>query len=329
MSEDVKAILLVGGRGTRLAPLTDHLPKPMLPVGGVPFTAHQVLQARDAGVSEIVLATSYKAELFKPYFGDGSKFGIKISYAHESQPLGTGGAIANAAQLLDCSAETAIVIFNGDVLSAHNLPGEIDYHRKRNAAITLFLTEVEDARAFGVVPLDEDGWVLDFLEKMDEPVSNLINAGCYIFNREIIDRIPRGKVVSIERETFPSLLRQGVRMQGFVDKGYWRDIGTPSALIAASSDLLMGRVNSPATVTANSFSGVGYISPSAEVDSSAIVDQGSVVLDGARVGKDCEIIGSIVSEGAVIDASVTIRNAYVAPKSQITPKNCQGELLGF
>jgi mannose-1-phosphate guanylyltransferase len=329
MSEDVKAILLVGGRGTRLAPLTDYLPKPMLPVGGVPFTAHQILQARDAGVSEIILATSYKAELFEPYFGDGSKFGIKISYAHESEPLGTGGAIANAAQLLDCPADTPIVIFNGDVLSAHDLRGEIEYHRRRSAAVTLYLTEVEDARAFGVVPLDQDGWVLDFLEKMDQPISNLINAGCYIFNRGVIERIPLGEVVSVERQTFPSLLQAGVRVQGFVDKSYWRDIGTPNALIAASADLLMGKIKSPATVAANSLSGVGYISSSAEVDETAIVDQGSVILDGAKVGRDCEIIGSIVGEGAVIDASVTIRNAFVAPKSHITPDNCQGELLGF
>jgi mannose-1-phosphate guanylyltransferase len=178
------AILLVGGRGTRLLPLTQHTPKPMLEVAGVPFTEHQIRKAAEAGISEIVLATSYKADLFEPYFGSGEKFGIKIKYAFETTALGTGGGIKNAAASLGACDQ--VVIFNGDVLSGHDLGKQIEFHKSSNADVTLYLTQVIDARAYGCVEVDNDKRVKSFLEKMDNPVSNLINAGCYIFNPSVI-----------------------------------------------------------------------------------------------------------------------------------------------
>lgn len=329
MRSDTAAILLVGGRGTRLAPLTDRCPKPMLPVGGVPFTLHQILQARRAGIEQIVLATSYLAEVFEPYFGDGSRFGVSIRYAVEESALGTGGGIRNAARFLDLSGDASVVVFNGDVLSAHDLSGEIASHRERDADVTLYLTKVEDARAYGVVPTDSEGWVTAFLEKMDRPITDQINAGCYLFRRDVIDEIPEGRAVSIERETFPALLEAKRRVQGFVDNGYWRDIGTPAALIAASADLISSRVDSPATVTPNSPSGLGYIDPNAEVSENVRVIDGSSVLAGARIAEDCTISGSIVGEGAIIESGVTIRSAFVAPNSRISRSNCEGQILGF
>jgi mannose-1-phosphate guanylyltransferase len=323
------AILLVGGRGTRLAPLTDLTPKPMLPVGGVPFTLHQILQARSAGIKRIVLATSYLAEVFEPYFGDGSRFDLEIRYAVEKEALGTGGGIRNAAELLDRSDEAPIVIFNGDVLSAHDLAGQIRRHRERDADVTLYLTKVEDARAYGVVPTDGEGWVKAFLEKMENPISDQINAGCYVFRRSVIDEIPSGCVVSVERETFPSLLSTGRRVQGFIDEGYWRDIGTPSALIAASADLITGRFRSPATPTPNSSSGAGYIAPTAQISENVVVAEGSVILDGATIGEGSRILGSIIGEKAVIDAGSVIRTSFVAPHSQIARIDVEGEILGF
>ena len=173
-------ILLVGGFGTRLMPLTKHVPKPMLTVAGLPVTEHQLAMARDAGITTLVLATSYLAELFTPYFGDGSKWGVKLLYAVEKVPLGTGGAIANAAQLLD--TQESIVVFNGDVLSSHNLKEQIRQHEANSADVTLHLTTVEDARAYGCVPTDSYGRVTAFLEKMENPISNSINAGCYVFS---------------------------------------------------------------------------------------------------------------------------------------------------
>jgi mannose-1-phosphate guanylyltransferase len=145
-------ILLVGGFGTRLKPLTDESPKPMLPVAGLPVTEHQILAAKKAGIHTLVLATSYLAEVFTPYFGDGSRWGMKILYAVEKEPLGTGGAIRNAARLLD--RDEPIVIFNGDVLSRHSIADQITFHQKNSADVTLHLIEVEDARAFGCVPTD-------------------------------------------------------------------------------------------------------------------------------------------------------------------------------
>lgn len=323
------AILLVGGRGTRLAPLTDRTPKPMLPVGGVPFTLHQILQARQAGIEEIVLATSYLAEVFEPYFGDGERFGVKIRYAVEESALGTGGGIRNAAQLLSVGGDTPIVVFNGDVLSAHDLSGEIRFHNERSADLTLYLTKVSDARAYGVVPTNADHWVEAFLEKMENPVTNQINAGCYVFTRSVIDEIPADQVVSVERETFPALVESGRRVQGFIDNGYWRDIGTPKALIAASADLITGRFLSPATPIPNSPHGVGYIADGAKVSENARIIEGSVVLSEAKIGANCLISASIIGEGAVIDDGVTVENAFVAPGSHISRMNCQGEILGF
>ena len=225
------AILLVGGMGSRLMPLTKATPKPMLSVAGVPFTEHQIRKAADAGISEIVLATSYKAELFEPYFGDGSKFGIKIKYAVEKTALGTGGGIKNASSLLDNCDE--VVIFNGDVLSGHSLENQLDFHRKNKAEVTLYLTEVKDARAYGCVELSVDKQVESFNEKMENPKSNLINAGCYVFNPKVIEQIAADKVVSIERDTFPALLASGTKVVGYVDNSYWLDIGTPAALVKA------------------------------------------------------------------------------------------------
>jgi mannose-1-phosphate guanylyltransferase len=197
------AILLVGGFGTRLQPLTFNIPKPMLPVAGIPFTEHQIAKARAAGIEEIVLATSFRAEVFEPYFGNGEKFGIRVSYAVEESALGTGGAIANAAKFLEKSGP--VVIFNGDVLSSHDLQAQVDLHVSGGADVTLHLTEVNDARAFGVVELSKNR-ILTFNEKMENPPTNIINAGCYIFNQEVIDSIPTGRVVSVERETFPALI---------------------------------------------------------------------------------------------------------------------------
>ena len=327
------AILLVGGRGTRLAPLTNVTPKPMLPVGGVPFTLHQILQARSAGIKRIVLATSYMAEVFEPYFGDGSRFNLEIRYAVEKEALGTGGGIRNAAELLDefgdCDGDAPIVIFNGDVLSAHDLAGQIRHHRERDADVTLYLTKVKDARAYGVVPTDSDGWVEAFLEKMEHPISDQINAGCYVFRRSVIDEIPSGRVVSVERETFPSLLATGRKVQGIIDQGYWRDIGTPAALIEASSDLITGRFRSPATPTPNSSTGAGYIAPTAQLSENVVVAEGSVILDGAKIGEGSQILGSIIGENALIDAGSVIKRSFVASHSQIARIDIEGEILGF
>ena len=306
------AILLVGGMGTRLMPLTSKIPKPMLQVAGVPFTEHQIRKAAQAGISEIVLATSYKAELFEPYFGDGAKFGIKIKYAVEESALGTGGGIRNAAALLDDCDQ--VVIFNGDVLSGHDLAAQIQSHINNRADVTLYLTKVEDARAYGCVELLADNQVKSFLEKMENPVSNMINAGCYIFNRKVIDQIPANQVVSVERDTFPSFLSSGVKVYGYLDNSYWLDIGNPQALVKASADLITGVITSVATPK---HSGDHLIAAGAQVSSSSIVNLGTVIESEVVVEGNCQISGSIISKGAKIGANCKIINSIIAPDTQI------------
>ena len=306
------AILLVGGMGTRLLPLTLKTPKPMLQVAGVPFTEHQIRKAADAGIAEIVLATSYKSELFEPYFGSGERFGIKIKYAVEKSALGTGGGIRNAANLLaDCEQ---VVIFNGDVLSGHDLRAQLEFHKKHQADITLYLTQVEDARAYGCVELLENKQIKSFLEKMENPISNLINAGCYIFNRQIIDQIPQDKVVSVERDTFPNLLANNVRVFGYLDNSYWLDIGTPAALVKASADLITGAITSSATPK---HTGDNLISQSAKIGSDCVINNGSVIESEVVVESNCQITGSIIGSGAKIGSNCKIIDSIIAPGAQI------------
>jgi mannose-1-phosphate guanylyltransferase len=319
------AILLVGGMGTRLQPLTLQTPKPMLPVAGVPFTEHQILKARDAGIKEIVLATSFKAELFEPYFGDGERFGISIKYAVEKEPLGTGGAIRNAASQLTQAGP--IAIFNGDVLSGHDLDAQFEFHAKNEADVTLYLTEVADARAFGAVEMRPDFQVTAFNEKMENPPTNTINAGCYIFNRKIIDQIPEGKVISVERETFPGLLASGARVFGFVDSSYWLDIGTPQALLKASQDLLASIANSPATP---SHTGDFLALRDSQIDPSAKVYGHSVIGHGAKIGAGSKIDGSVINDGAVVGSNVRLTNTFVAPGFNVPDGAiAEGSFLGY
>ena len=308
----ISAILLVGGMGSRLMPLTSNTPKPMLEVAGVPFTEHQIRKAAQSGISEIILATSYKAELFEPYFGNGEKFGIKIKYAVESSALGTGGGIRNAAKYLDkCDL---VVIFNGDVLSAHDLTSQINFHQKNKADVSLYLTTVLDARAYGCVELSSESRVTTFLEKMDNPVSNLINAGCYIFNPEVIEQIPADQVVSIERESFPALLSSGAKLFGYLDNSYWLDIGTPAALVKGSADLIMGKIYSSATPKHEK----DYlISNTAVVHEGTQISNGSVVGNNVMIESNCQISGSIIGTGAKIGEACKIIDSIIAPNAQI------------
>ena len=296
------AILLVGGFGTRLMPLTKHTPKPMLTVAGLPVTEHQIAMAKAAGITEIVLATSYLSEIFTPYFGDGTKWGISIKYAVEKDPLGTGGAIRNAAQLL--SSNESIVILNGDVISSHNLAEQIRQHEAHDADVTLHLTKVEDARAFGCVPTDEQGRVTAFLEKMENPVTNQINAGCYVFNPRVLSSIPLGKVVSVERETFPTLVANNSAVYGYLENSYWLDIGTPRALLKASTDMVKR-------------TGESLVMPGARVDPTATIKGGSCIGSGSTIGANVVIENSIIEADVHIESGATITHSFVATGAHV------------
>lgn len=308
-------ILLVGGRGTRLGPITSEIPKPMLPIAGKPVTEHQIIAAQRAGVTTLVLATSYLSEIFTPYFGDGSKWGIDLRYAVEKEPLGTGGAIAHAATYLDQgSADEPVVIFNGDVLSGHDLAAQIAFHQKKKADVTLHLIQVEDARAFGCVPTDGDGRVEAFLEKMDNPVTNWINAGCYVFSREVINSIPKEKVVSVERETFPSLIEDKADVYGYKEAAYWLDIGTPKALFKGTRDYVVGdfiaaptaSIDTTARITGGSSIGAG------SVISAGVAIDNSIIGEDVEIGQGAQITRSFIASGSKVEAGAERIDRYIS-----------------
>lgn len=313
----LEAILLVGGQGTRLRPLTIDTPKPMLPVAGRPCTEHQIARLRAAGVTRVILGTSYRAEVFAEYFGDGSAFGVELVCVTETEPLGTGGAIRNVLSQLQSGPDDPVLILNGDVLSGHDMAAQVAQHRARAAAVTLHLINVDDPRPFGLVPTDADGRVLAFLEKPQRPediVTHQINAGCYVFNRGVIDSIPADRVVSVERETFPSLLEQRAPVFAFIEDAYWLDLGNPLAFAQGSRDLVTGKAPSNAVP---GVIGPSLVLPNAVVDATATLDGGTCIGVGARVGAHAVVIGSVVMDGAIIGQHARIENSIVGRNAVI------------
>ncbi|MEV8319428.1 NDP-sugar synthase [Streptomyces sp. NPDC059900] len=319
-----EAILLVGGKGTRLRPLTVHTPKPMVPAAGVPFLTHQLARARAAGVEHIVLATSYLAEVFEPYFGDGSALGLHIEYVTETEPLGTGGAIRNVASRLRSGPDEPVLIFNGDILTGLDIRALVSTHEESGADVSLHLTKVTDPRAFGLVPTDDTGRVQAFLEKPQTPeeiVTDQINAGAYVFRRSVIDTIPVGRPVSVERETFPDLLASGAHLQGMVDSTYWLDLGTPQAFVRGSADLVLGRAPSPAIPGRCGDRLVlptASVAPDAKLTGGTVVGEHAVIGEGARVDGSAILAGAVVEPGAVITDSLIGEGAKVGARTILT-----------
>ncbi|MFC9762524.1 sugar phosphate nucleotidyltransferase [Rhodococcus jostii] len=308
------AVVLVGGQGTRLRPLTLSAPKPMLPTAGLPFLQHLLARIGAAGIKHVVLGTSFKAEVFEEYFGDGSKLGLEIDYVTETEPLGTGGGIRNVLPKL--RGDHAMV-FNGDVLGGTDLGAILDTHRNRDADVTLHLVRVGDPRAFGCVPTDADGRVTAFLEKTQDPPTDQINAGCYVFKREIIERIPEGRPVSVEREVFPSLLAEDARIYGHVDSSYWRDMGTPEDFVRGSADLVRGIAPSPAL---DGPRGESLVHPGAGVAPGALLIGGTVVGRGAEVGAGARLDGAVLFDGAVVEAGATVERSIIGFGARIGPR---------
>ncbi|MDY5786325.1 NDP-sugar synthase [Corynebacterium sp.] len=310
-ARNTDAVVLVGGRGTRLRPLTLSTPKPMLPTAGYPFLSHLLARIRKAGMTHVVMGTSYRAEVFEEYFGDGSDFGLEIEYVVEEEALGTGGAIRNVADRL--RYDNAMV-FNGDVLSGADLGEILATHDAADADVTLHLVRVPDPRAFGSVPTDADGNVLAFLEKTEDPPTDQINAGCYVFARSVIESIPAGRVVSVERETFPGLLAAGAKVVGHVDTSYWRDMGRPSDFVQGSSDLVRGIAYSPLL---ESKTGEALVDDSAGVAAGVILMGGTAVGRGSDIGAGSRVDDSVIFDGVTIEPGAVIRNSIIAAGARI------------
>jgi mannose-1-phosphate guanylyltransferase len=334
-AEPLEAILLVGGQGTRLRPLTVDKPKQLIPCAGVPFLAHQLARAAACGITRVVLATSFRSEMFAEAFGDGSGFGLQLDYVYEEVPLGTGGGIRNAAPLLRSGPAEPVIVLNGDLLSGHDLGAQLDLHQKADAAVTLHLVEAADPTRFGCVPTDPEGRVTAFLEKTERPVTSQINAGCYVFRRRVIDQMPAGQVLSVERETFPGLIAAGETVMGYLETSYWLDVGTPEAFVQGSRDLVLGRLESAALPgrPGEALLLPGAVAePGAQVRGGSVVGAGSLVAAGARadgsvlldrvtVAAGAQVSSSILGDGVVIGAGAVLDGVVVGDGARIGSGN--------
>lgn len=314
-THQVDAVVLVGGKGTRLRPLTLSAPKPMLPTAGLPFLTHLLSRIAAAGIEHVILGTSYKPAVFEAEFGDGSALGLQIEYVTEEHPLGTGGGIANVAGKL---RNNTAMVFNGDVLSGADLAQLLDFHRSNRADVTLQLVRVGDPRAFGCVPTDEEDRVVAFLEKTEDPPTDQINAGCYVFERNVIDRIPQGREVSVEREVFPALLADGdCKIYGYVDASYWRDMGTPEDFVRGSADLVRGIAPSPAL---RGHRGEQLVHDGAAVSPGALLIGGTVVGRGAEIGPGTRLDGAVIFDGVRVEAGCVIERSIIGFGARIGPR---------
>lgn len=325
----MKAIMLAGGKGTRLRPLTIHTPKPIVPIFERPFLHYQLdLLKQVPEIDEVILSLNYQPRRIEEIFGDGSDAGLNIRYVVEPEPLGTAGAVRYAGE----SLHESVVVFNGDVLTNVDLAAVLKLHRDRKAKATIVLTPVDNPTAYGLVETDADGNILRFLEKPnpDEITCNTINAGIYILEPDTFDRIPKGQPWSIERSFFPSLIERNETFVAYVDRGYWIDIGTPEKYTAVHRDIMDGRcVASPFAGTP----GKAWVSPGARIEEGAVIegpcyiDEGAVVKTGARVGpysvvgRQCHIEEHAVVEKSILWASTRVSQDAVV-KNSILGRHC-------
>jgi mannose-1-phosphate guanylyltransferase len=314
-----QAVILVGGEGTRLRPVTSRVPKPVAPVVERPFVAYILDDLVRHGVERAVFSTGFLAEAIEAVIGDGAGYGLHVEYAVETEPLGTAGAIANCESHLDAGS---FFVFNGDVLSDVDLSALGAAHVEKGGIGTIYLTPVEDPRRYGLVELREDGSVASFLEKPGEwEGTALINAGVYVLEPEVLEMIPRARLFSIERGVFPKLAAAG-SLYGHVDHGYWRDIGTPDSFLQAHFDILERTVDS--SVAEALGEQYLWVSPTAVVDPRARVVPPCFVADGARIEAGARVgplavlgAGAVVSEGAKVVEAVVQANVVIGAHAQV------------
>ncbi len=317
----MKAILLAGGQGTRLRPLTLHTPKPVVPIFDRPFLRYQIDRLRQVpDIDEVVLSLNYQPARIEEVFGDGRDLGMRLTYVVEPQPLGTGGAIKFAA------GETRgepIVVFNGDVLTGVDLAGLLARHRDQRARATIVLTPVENPSAYGLVETDSDGRIRAFLEKptADQIRCNTINAGIYVLEADTLDRIPANTNYSIERGYFPSLIERGETFCGLVDRGYWIDIGTPEKYRQAHRDIMTGRFAAPPFQTAASPVVVApgaRVEPDVTFDGPCFIDTGATIRRGATIGPYTVVgRGCQIGEGTTLDGAILWPGTVVGRNSRV------------
>lgn len=320
----MKAVILVGGQGIRLQPLTCTTPKPMLPLVNIPFLEYVIKLLESHGIREIILSTSYLPAVFEDYF-DQHSLGVNLSYVIEEEPLGTCGAVKNVEYLLD----DTFIVFNGDILTNLNISQLIEYHKAKKAEATLTLTSVEDPTAYGLVPLDRTSRATDFIEKpsWDEVTTDLVNAGTYVLEPDVLKYAPEGENYSFERGLFPTLLEKGEPVFGFPSSAYWLDIGTPQKYLKAHHDILEGKV--PLKFVGEEIKPRVWIGKGTEISPEATVFGPTVIGENCRIlshttvfgnttiGDDCEIKegarleGCVLYDGCVVDEAAVIKNSIL------------------
>jgi mannose-1-phosphate guanylyltransferase len=307
----MQAIVLVGGEGTRLRPLTTDVPKPALTLVDRPFLAYMVEWLGTHGVTEVVLACGFLPDVLQEALGEGEHEGVRLRYVVEPERRGTAGAIRFAADQLGNALEDRFLALNGDVLTDLDLTELGRRHEELGAQATLALYRVEDCAAYGVVSVQPDGWVLDFSEKTGEPVPGEVNAGAYWLERSVLELIPPDRDVSIEREVFPRLVGDG--LAALCLEGYWMDIGTPERYLQASWDILEGRVETEVVPTAPGL----LVRPGAEIDAEATVGPRAVVSRGCAVGVGAVVRDSVLLEGSTVGDGAQVRGSVLAPGAMV------------
>jgi mannose-1-phosphate guanylyltransferase len=303
----VKAVVLVGGEGTRLRPLTETIPKPLVPLVDRAFLHHVLDHLAGHGVHEVVLSSAYLEATFRAFL-DERHGDPAVRWITEATPLGTGGAVANAAR--EGGIEGTFLVLNGDILTDLDLTALVEWHRARGADATIALTAVADARPFGLVMLDQDSRVLEFREKPEERVPGTVNAGTYVLEAPTLRAVPAGRAVSIEREVFPQLIASGAAVYGCVADAYWIDLGTPEKYLRATFDALAGLVRGLSYPTP-------YVAPGAEVSVTARVGPSVAVCAGARVEAGAIVEDSVLLPGSVVEAGAEVDGSIVGPGARV------------
>jgi NDP-sugar pyrophosphorylase family protein len=333
----MKGLILAGGKGTRLRPLTINTPKPIVPVANSPFLLYQIDLLRSAGITEIILSLSYQPRKIEDLLKDGSDNGVWIRYAVEGTPLGTGGAFKNAEEHIDSST----IVFNGDVLTDIDLAAVVAHHQRNRAVATIVLTPVENPSAYGLVETNREGWIQRFIEKPgpDEITCNTINAGIYVLEPSVLKYMPKGEPYSFERGLFPTLLEHKEPVMSFLFDKYWIDIGTPQKYLEVHADILSQKFVSPRV--GKSVLDRGALPPGAVVDENSIIDENVTIREGVRIensviGKNCKIdngahiVSSVLWSGNMIDADARIdgslvgKGCYIGRSAKLRP----GVVLG-
>jgi mannose-1-phosphate guanylyltransferase len=342
----LKAVILAGGKGTRMRPITYLNPKPMLPLIDKPFMENFIFWIKSHGIKDIILSTGYLPDIFEEYFGNGSSMDLNLTYVTEKLPLGTCGAVKNVEKYL---GNSSFMVFNGDILTSMDLKEMMAFHKSKKADITIALTPVEDPTAYGLVPIDKDYRVKEFLEKpsLEEINTNLINAGTYIIEPKLLDLMPRGESYSFERELFPKALKLGYRIYGFVSNAYWLDVGTPEKYLTAHYDILDKKIGFKfiyKKILQNIFIGENvkftkdnFMMGPLAVGDGTIIEKGAKILPLTVLGRNCHvssgasISGSIIFDGCsigkncIIKKSILSKNVKVASNVKIEDNSIIGD----